>query len=216
MTNIIQYDQIFTGLTPSEQQTAAEEWQLVGDALERKSKSLEDDMAIAASLERVKTKHSPNSNIYREYVRWLSDVDPTWQDKSSRQRKMQAYDGLKLVKSAGSEEQSRKSASLFESQAALAEARKVKDPHALASALQRRTKRVTAADMKVFNKTQKFPQVANSLPQQTKTDLTPSMTEDDKVLLLSLYINHRINEDQVISKLSRYQSLLNKEGERDY
>ncbi len=79
-TDIIQHTPIFPGLSPSEEQTVKEEWLLVGDALVRKSKSLEDDMAIAASLERVKQKHDTNSKVYREYVRWLSDIDPTWQD----------------------------------------------------------------------------------------------------------------------------------------
>lgn len=189
MTDIIQYTQIFSGLTPEEEQTAKEEWHLVGEALIRKSKSLEDDMAIAASLERVKQKHSTNSNFYREYVLWLSDIDATWQDKSSRKRKMQAYEGLKTVKAAGSAEQAAKSASLFESQAALAEARNVKDSYALAKALQKRTQRVTATDIKQFKQTGKFPQVANSLPVVSPRDDNPSLTDEDKIHLLNLYID---------------------------
>ena len=177
------YSSVFTDLTPSEEQTAKEEWALVGAALERKSKSLDDDMAIAASLDRVREKHSTNSNLYRTYILWLSDIDPTWQDKKARLKKMNAYKGLKRLKSIGTPEQQKKSAAMFETQSALAEVKPTTDLVSLARKLQNRTTRVTAPEMKNFNKTGML-KPPSEVPREG-----PELTEDDKVHLLNLYIS---------------------------
>ena len=188
MNLLTTYSNVFTDLTPSEEQTAKEEWAIVGEALKRKSKSLDDDMAIAASLERVREKHSARSNFYKTYVLWLSDVDPTWQDKSARLKKMNAYKGLKRLKSVGTDEQQKKSAAMFETQSALAEVKPTTDLVSLARKLQTRTTRVTAPEMKNFNKTGSFKSTSVVARE------TPQLTEDDKVHLLNLYISDHIKK----------------------
>ena len=191
MSKITNFTNVFSGLSLSEEQTAKEEWSLVGEALVRKSHCLEDDMAIAQSLERVRLKHSHTSHLYQEYLRWLGSVSPAWQDKQYRQRIKQAYDGYKVIQSCGTPEQTTTSISKYKSNLALAEAGKCKDPHALAQALQRRSTPITAAEQKQFNKTGSFKvEVTNSLPQTENNVLT----EDDKVMLLNLYIDKRCEE----------------------
>ena len=193
-SEITPFIETFTGLSTSEEQTAKEEWNLIGEALVRKSHCLEDDMAIAQSLERVRLKHSHTSHLYQEYLRWLGSVSPAWQDKKYRHRIKQAYDGFKVIQSCGTPEQTTKSISKYKSNSALAEAGKCKDPHALAQALQRRSAPITSEEQKQFNRTGSFKvEVPNSVPQIENNVLT----EDDKVMLLNLYINDYISKNPI-------------------
>lgn len=190
-SDIIPFYNTFSDLTPEETQTAQEEWKLIGAALERKSHCLEDDMVIAQSLDRIKAKHSSNSNLYRNYLTWLGSVSPAWQDADYRKQIKKTYDGYKLIQSCGSPEETTKSISKYNSHSALAEASKCSDSFGLAKALQRRKEPITAAEQKQFNKTGSFIVERVNLPTQSDT---VSLSEYDKVLLLNLYINHYLKK----------------------
>lgn len=183
----------FVGLSTSEKQTASDEMNLIGDALLRKSKCLEDDMAIAMSLERVAEQHTTSSNLYQQYLAWLGEVSPSWQDKQYRKRIKKAYKGLKVIQSIGAENEIEKSVSRFQSNSALAEVVNCKEPIKLAKALQRGASHITAGQMKQFNKTGSFSiGGSNSTPYETQ-----ELTEEDKVLLLNLYIDNYIKQNPI-------------------
>ena len=187
------FNSVFTSLSPEEKETVSQEWKIVGEALSRKVHLLEDDMAIAASVLRIRDKHGHTSNIYLNYLAWLKDIDAGWQDKQARLKKLKAYKGLERLKAVGSPEEAKVSASKFESQASLAEITSKTDVYELAKKLQRRSKPVTAGEMKAFNKTGKF-DVSHERPQIDK----PELSEDDKVLLLNLYISHYLKKRPLV------------------
>lgn len=198
-SELIQYDQIFTGLTPSEEQTAKEEWHLIGDAIERKDKAINDNLRIAQSLTRIREKHGRSSKLYRSFLDWLGEKDSAWQDKHARLRMLNAYKGAQVVKACGSEAEQAVSISKFDSMKSLAAAKDTPNKFQLplAQALQRRKEKVTTADMKHFNKTGRFPKQNGVAPARLESSSSPQLTDDDKVLLLNLYIDDYIRKHPV-------------------
>lgn len=159
MTELTIYSEVFTDLTPAEEQTVKEEWQIIGAAVKRKIEGISDNLILAQSLTRIRKKHSVNSKLYRTFLDWLGSKDAAWQDRNARQRFLDAYKGQQVITACGSEDEQEKSISKYDSLSALAEARKCPDKHKLdlASKLQKRKEKVTAEDQRYFNKHGSFP-----------------------------------------------------------